>query len=50
MTAVAAVGCLQLDGDKNEPRIANESGVTVELFWAAPGFDDTPYAVIPRGR
>ncbi len=45
----SASGCV-LDGDKNEPRISNESGVAVEVFWTAPGSDEVPYLKIAPGQ
>ena len=42
-------GCT-LDGDKNEARISNESGVVVGIFWTAPGAADQRYRDIPPGQ
>ncbi len=47
--AAVASGCV-LDGPKNEPRITNESGVAVMVFWTGSQDDDVYYADIPPRR
>ena len=42
--------CMQLDGDKNEARISNESRVSVEILWTSPGGDEVHYANIEPGQ
>lgn len=44
-----ALGGCVLDGDTNEPRISNESGVAVEVLWTNPGGDEVHYTnIAPR--
>ena len=48
MFTIAASGCV-LDGDKNESRISNESGVAVEILWTNPAGDEIHYTnIAPR--
>jgi hypothetical protein len=39
-----------LDGDKNEPRISNRSGVAVEILWTNPSGDEVHYTNISPGQ
>jgi hypothetical protein len=48
LTAIVS-GCV-LDGDTNEPRISNESGVAVEILWTGPGGDEVHYTNIAPGQ
>lgn len=49
LVASLVSGCI-LDGDKNEARISNESGLAVEILWTGPGGDDAHYTDIPPGQ
>ena len=46
----AAVSGCTLDGDKNEPRISNESGIAVEVLWTGPGGAEVHYTNIAPGQ
>jgi hypothetical protein len=46
---IVIVSACVLDGDTNEARISNQSGVAVEVFWTGQGGDELHYTnIAPR--